>query len=143
MFATDGGLCRHTLQFIDISAKIFYDDIKAQEEFMSLSTSTISHEMRNPLNSIISQCKIQEENINELDSIIKSIKHKLTKTELESLQRIKKDMQYSNQIQITSSKLLQFNVEDILGIAQIKAGKFTKKNNKFNIKKAIEEVIQV
>ena len=47
---------RHTLQFIDISAKIFYDDIKAQEEFVSLGTSTISHEMRNPLNSIISQC---------------------------------------------------------------------------------------
>ena len=43
-------------------------------------------------------------------------------------------MKYSNHIQVTSSKLLQFNVEDILGIAQIKAGKFTKKQNKFNIK---------
>ena len=44
---------RYTLQLIDISAKIFYDDLKAQEEFMSITTSTISHEMRNPLNSII------------------------------------------------------------------------------------------
>ena len=51
---------RYTLQLIDISAKIFYDDIKAQEEYMSITTSTISHEMRNPLNSILSQCKIQE-----------------------------------------------------------------------------------
>lgn len=48
------GVKRYTFQFIDISAKIFYDEIKAQEEFMSLITSTISHEMRNPLNSIIS-----------------------------------------------------------------------------------------
>lgn len=43
---------------IDISAKIFYDDIKATEEFMNITTSTISHEMRNPLNSIIGQCSI-------------------------------------------------------------------------------------
>ena len=49
---------RFTLQLIDISAKIFYDDIKAQEEFMSITTSSISHEMRNPLNSILSQCQI-------------------------------------------------------------------------------------
>jgi signal transduction histidine kinase len=46
------------LQFIDISAKIFYDDLKAQEDFTTLINSTISHEMRNPLNSIISQCKV-------------------------------------------------------------------------------------
>ena len=49
---------RFTLQLIDISAKIFYDDIKATEEFMNITTSTISHEMRNPLNSILGQCSI-------------------------------------------------------------------------------------
>ena len=43
-----------TLQFIDISATIFYDDLKAQDEFTTLINSTISHEMRNPLNSIVS-----------------------------------------------------------------------------------------
>ena len=54
MIIDDEGFERYTLQFIDISAKIFYDDIKAQEKFMSVITSTISHEMRNPLNSIVS-----------------------------------------------------------------------------------------
>lgn len=58
MIIDDEGFERYTLQFIDISAKIFYDDIKAQEEFMSVITSTISHEMRNPLNSIVCQTKI-------------------------------------------------------------------------------------
>jgi len=33
------------------------------------------------------------------------------------------------------------NVEDILGYAQIKANKFNKIIKKFNIKKAIEEII--
>jgi len=37
---------------------------------MSLTTSTISHEMRNPLNSLISQCKIQDQNIEELDELV-------------------------------------------------------------------------
>jgi uncharacterized protein YjaZ len=44
--------------FIDISQKILYDTSKAEGEFLSLINSTISHEMRNPLNSIINQCKI-------------------------------------------------------------------------------------
>ena len=43
-----------TLQFIDIDPNIFYDDLKAQEGFSTLINSTISHEMRNPLNAIIS-----------------------------------------------------------------------------------------
>ena len=44
--------------FIDISQKILYDTSKAEGEFLALINSTISHEMRNPLNSIINQCKI-------------------------------------------------------------------------------------
>ena len=55
MMIDDDGFERYTIQFIDISSKIFYDDMKAQEEFMSVITSTISHEMRNPLNSIVCQ----------------------------------------------------------------------------------------
>ena len=47
------------LAFVDISQKILYDTSKAQTELLSLINSTISHEMRNPLNSIINECKIQ------------------------------------------------------------------------------------
>lgn len=46
--------------FIDISQKILYDSSKAESDLLSLINSTISHEMRNPLNSIINQCKIQQ-----------------------------------------------------------------------------------
>lgn len=35
-----------------------YDNSKAEGELLSLINSTISHEMRNPLNSIINQCRI-------------------------------------------------------------------------------------
>ena len=56
--AYDGKQDRVMLCFIDISQKILYDTSKAEGEFLSLINSTISHEMRNPLNSIINQCKI-------------------------------------------------------------------------------------
>ena len=46
------------IAFMDISQKILYDTSKAEGELLSLINSTISHEMRNPLNSILNQCKI-------------------------------------------------------------------------------------
>ena len=49
---------RTMICFIDISQKILYETSKAESELHSLINSTISHEMRNPLNSIINNCKI-------------------------------------------------------------------------------------
>ena len=48
------------LCFTDISQRILYDTSKAEGELLTLINSTISHEMRNPLNSIINQCYIME-----------------------------------------------------------------------------------
>lgn len=48
------------ISFIDISRKILYDTSKAESDLLCLINSTMSHEMRNPLNSIISQCGIME-----------------------------------------------------------------------------------
>ena len=39
--------------FNDVSLKILHDSSKAEGELLTLINSTISHEMRNPLNSII------------------------------------------------------------------------------------------
>jgi len=39
--------------------------------------------------------------------------------------------------------MLLMNVEDILGFAQLKAGKFKKVEKRFNIKRAIEEIISI
>jgi signal transduction histidine kinase len=43
------------MQFIDISSSVFYDKEKAQNRFLSLINACISHELRNPLNSIMAQ----------------------------------------------------------------------------------------
>ena len=41
------------LQFIDISKSILYDMEKAHNVVLSMINACVSHEMRNPLNSII------------------------------------------------------------------------------------------
>ena len=134
---------RHPLQLIDISAKVFYDDMRAQEEYMNITSSSISHEMRNPLNSILGQCKIQETKVTELLKLIDRIQHKLSPQELQEARAIQNSFKKSNRIQQTSSKQLLFQVESMLGIAQIRAQRFSKSITSFNVHKAIEEVIDI
>ena len=49
------GQKRTMLQIIDISANILYDKVKAMNQFQALINACVSHELRNPLNSIIAQ----------------------------------------------------------------------------------------
>ena len=43
------------LSLIDISKSIMYEDVTAQNEFLAITNATVSHELRNPLQSIDSQ----------------------------------------------------------------------------------------
>ena len=43
------------LQLTDVTTQILYMEIKAQSEFSSLINTIMSHELRNPLNSIIAK----------------------------------------------------------------------------------------
>ena len=43
------------LQISDVTSQIQYMEIKAQTEFSSLMNTIMSHELRNPLNSIIAK----------------------------------------------------------------------------------------
>jgi hypothetical protein len=42
------------VQIIDMSDKMLYNEIKAEKSFLTLINATVSHELVNPLNSIIS-----------------------------------------------------------------------------------------
>ena len=43
------------LSIVDISKSIMYDDVHAQNEFLAITNATVSHELRNPLQSIDAQ----------------------------------------------------------------------------------------
>jgi signal transduction histidine kinase len=61
----------------------------------------------------------------------------------QSLRLIYDQIFKGHKLQFSSSNLLLLNVEDFLGLAQIKAGKFFKNINKFNIKTTIEEIMEM
>ena len=44
---------RTILQIIDVSEKLLFNDLKTEYEFHSMMNATVSHELRNPLNSLI------------------------------------------------------------------------------------------
>ena len=75
-----------------------------------------------------------------MKSMIDGIKHKLCKNTYAKLSRFVSDFQLNNNILLTSTNLLQFHVEDILGLAQIRSNKFPKNEQRFNLKNAVEEI---
>ena len=44
---------RFLLQIIDVNDKILYNETKAEKSFLTLINAAISHELRNPLNSLM------------------------------------------------------------------------------------------
>lgn len=59
------------------------------------------------------------------------------------LKRLQKEQLESTKMQMSSSKILNFLVNDILDFSQLKSGKFRKDNSNFNIKEAVEEIVQI
>jgi signal transduction histidine kinase len=43
----------YLIQIIDISDKMLYNDAKTAQEFLEVINGAVSHELRNPLNSMI------------------------------------------------------------------------------------------
>ena len=77
------------------------------------------------------------------ENLINNLKGIIDETLYIQLQFIYKQVIKGNEIQTSSSSLLLLNVEDILGYAQLKAGKFVKNIKKFNIKRAVDEIVSI
>ncbi len=58
------------LQIIDISSNILYDKSKTQNQFLSIIYATVSHEMRNPMNSIKAENTLKKELIRQLKELL-------------------------------------------------------------------------
>ena len=146
------------LQIIDISKDILYDEVKAQSEFLSLINVTVSHEMRNPLNSIINKntdLKFILDQIERYISRIEVVEADLKEESSNAFQGIKNLKLQSNlshfhseivrvsKIQHSSSQLLLFFVNDIIDFARIRSKNFKKVISTFDIKEAIDEIIEI
>ena len=62
------------IQLVDISKSILYDQVKAEIQFKELINATVSHEMRNPINSILFQNKNIKFIIQKIQKTLKAVK---------------------------------------------------------------------
>ena len=131
------------LQFIDVSQKMLYEMASGEKRLFSLINATVSHEMRNPTNSM--QAQIQEQKlINiKLKETIDTMKPNNYQKSKQNLQRIYKRQTGSTTVQMTAIKILNFLVNDMLDFAQLSAGKFRKNWSQFELVGSISEVIDI
>lgn len=130
------------MQIIDMSKDIMYSVANGEKKLMALINATVSHEMRNPLNSIHSQL-IKQTQINEklkefIETHLNKKEHKKLRKKLNKLHIEQHD---SINVNLASSKILNFLVNDILDFSQLRFGIFRKDIGNFSIKDTIEEII--
>ena len=113
-----------------------------EKRLQSLINATVSHEMRNPLNSIhvqVSQIKMLNEEMKELLSSNEDLPESFVSSAENILQKYKD----SYKIQKSSERLLNFLVDDILDYAQIGAGKFRERISRFKLQKSVNQIIKI
>jgi len=59
------------IKVVDVSKEVLYDKSREKNELLTLINATVSHELRNPLNSIVAENSANE-------SLLRNLKQKLT-----------------------------------------------------------------
>ena len=106
------------IQMIDISDKILYNEAKAEKKFLTLMNATVSHELRNPLNSLINGIENMYSYFRNLRKLLKF----LDSNNLEHVQKLVQkrlrlicDGLETNSTKMTSSaKFIDYFVHDML-----------------------------
>ena len=109
------------LQLIDISATILYDKEKMHNQLLEMINACVSHEMRNPLNSIIAMNIEKKELYKQLQKATEELKLKAETSRerdfLKKFDEIKAQLDYGQKIQQSSSNVLAFIIQDLLDFA--------------------------
>lgn len=113
--------------FVDQSNKILAENaMKGEKELVALINSTISHEMRNPLNIVINHTKIVKDKINKFQKFFETVKGQVDQAAERIMNEFYTHISKSIDICCHSSDKLILNIEDMLSFAQLKSGTFIK-----------------
>jgi len=122
------------MQLIDITNRIQYQKVVGEKNMLQMTNACVSHEMRNPLNAISCQNLRLEEAIKMIMDILDNKDIKTVRKMKREIRKISYNLVESLKIQMASTKLLNFYVNDILCLAQINSDKFRKDYSNLNIK---------
>ena len=79
----------------------------------------------------------------ELLSLLKSEKKQTVEAATKKFKSVFEMISTSNKILESSTSMMSFQVDDLLDFAQLNAGKFRKVIKKFDLKEAVEEVVEI
>lgn len=68
------------LQIIDMSDKILYNEVKAGQKFSELMNAALSHELRNPLNSLTGGIDTMKSYLANIQILIENMQEKEEKS---------------------------------------------------------------
>ena len=104
-----GGEMKKMIQIINLSAEILYDQEQAKSEFQQIINACVSHELRNPLNSISAQNLNQKMLFREIDDLLSndSVSHIQLK---QGVQTILKSLNDGLEIHESSTEMMTFLV---------------------------------
>jgi signal transduction histidine kinase len=103
---------KYIIQMINISQTILYNQQKTENKFLGLLNACVSHEIRNPLNSIIAsnvERKFLYKQINKLVNKI-SGNYKIQA----DLKSVLAELKKGRKVQRSSADLMKFIVQDLL-----------------------------
>jgi signal transduction histidine kinase len=120
-----------------------YEQVYAENEFLAITNATVSHELRNPLQSITSQNLKIKLCLKELMNILKTKQSSSVMQIDKSVREIVTMISQSNKISDSSTGMMGFLVDDLLDFAQINAGKFRKVCKEFDLREAVDEMISI
>ena len=108
------------IQIIDVSHKILYNEIKAEQVFLTLINAAVSHELRNPLNSLIGQICAMEGYFEKFGNILlffkaqKSLNEQEIKIITNELSQVYSKLNTCGRKMTSACKFIDFFVHDIL-----------------------------
>ena len=114
---------------IDISVLIQYDLAQAERRFLTMINAMVSHELRNPLNSIQNQNMHQQIINDKILELIQDDSISDTVDLRERMIRMLPELFETNEIQIQCASILNFMVNDLLDFAQLSQGRFRQVNH--------------
>ena len=132
------------LQVVDVTDYIFYTEFKAKNEFTSLINACVSHELRNPLNSIIAKNIQKNALYQELYDQLCNLSPENRSTQaFKECMSILGQLNDGKKVQQNAAQMMSFMVQDLLDYSQIKAGKFRQNYSVFDIKDTIDKVMGI
>ena len=135
------GETRVIITLIDHSAEVEYNKARTEKLIMSMVNATVSHDIRNPLNSINCQNAIMKMHIERIgDECQNENLHPEIKA---TLLRLQAKMLASLDLNMCGEKVISFLVDDLLDLGQLRANKFRTTERNFKIKGPINEIINI